>query len=1242
MALNLMFNLLRRARPRQRIYVLFLTLVSQGVFSQTQDWQSLYNAALTKYQSENFQGSFQSAKDALQMAGTISPLNRARTIQLITASCVALENPDDGLTYVDEEINLFRQTEGSKSKSLAEALKKQVLFLQQKNQLKLALEKASGISILFADSYGPTSLQTLQFNILWGDLALANKDSLKAKQLWNKCIPLLANNTEAIEDYKAVLYNTAELEEKQKDKSAAEAKYTDLIKFLEKENQTDDPIYEGSKKAIQRLQHAPAASGSSELQLLLRKAITLQSQNQFNEAVEAFRRCVETVKQQQAQDKLAFSVYFNYARLLIDHESLRDGNDMLQKAKNLAGALFKSGDLENFLMSLTDADLALALGQKKDAIIKYNSLMGKVKNQPKALSYLISSGNQLLNNDLPAEAAKLLRPAVFSSEQNSDEFFEKAAATYCNALLGLNKPDSLLLFLNRPALKDKLWTEFKKIEAFQQKGQWAQALDKISKLKSLPSTSDREKGEIAFQSATLAYKMGDYILAEENYLKAQKYLEAVSQQDVWQVNNSLAILYSKIGNFEKSQKIITDLLTKVPDRHPLHLTLLTNLSANYIDTNELAKANSTQEKIIGIEKATVGEAHPDYAQAITNLAVLYQKEGRYADAKNLLLKALTVSRDNFGEQSTDFALKESALGAVQKDAGDFSQALTSLSHAEGILSERLGTTHPDYVSCEYNLALVFLRTGDAGRAMPFMEHLASFYKKQILEFFPAMNEQEQVSLYNKVNHAIQDYQQFAMEYGNRYPSLIEHLFDFRLATKALLLNSSAKTRALILQGGDTPLKAQFLSWISLKDQIGKLYGAGAGAATEDQVAGLEAQANDLEKKLSQSSSIFKKNTDERDATWSRIQAKLGDKEAAVEFIRVKASGKSDSVSYAALVSRKDRSKPQLVVFGAGRKMEGREFSYYKNTMVHRVLNSRSYGIFWKPLEAALSGVSKVYVSADGVYNKINPSTLFDPAENKYLNNKYQVVLVSSLRDLTVENAAVNSGNKSVQLFAPVNFGDGPSISSAIYRSIASSQINSLPGTKTEIEKIDQILKNGQWSSVPHVGKDASESEIKATASAGIIHIATHGFFVNDNEEGQPVVMDADRGNDNPLFRSGLVLAGSATDDGVLTAYEVKNLNFDKTDLVVLSACETGSGEIRNGEGVYGLQRAFLISGVKNVLMSLWKVDDEATQELMVTFYNNLLSNSNKTEALRQAQMELMKKYPDPFFWGGFVLISRPN
>ena len=205
-----------------------------------------------------------------------------------------------------------------------------------------------------------------------------------------------------------------------------------------------------------------------------------------------------------------------------------------------------------------------------------------------------------------------------------------------------------------------------------------------------------------------------------------------------------------------------------------------------------------------------------------------------------------------------------------------------------------------------------------------------------------------------------------------------------------------------------------------------------------------------------------------------------------------------------------------------------------------------------------------------------------------------------------------------------------------------------------MNSIEQLLNKSQWSVNSYLNKDASEEKIKTIKSPDILHIATHGFFIPEKENEKTIVYSKDisLASDNPLTRSGLLLAGveknmkgnasrlPGEEDGILTALEVMNLNLDHTDLVVLSACETGSGEIRNGEGVYGLQRAFLVSGANNLIMSLWKVSDEATQELMIGFYTQLLTTKDKVAAFHKAQLELKKKYESPFYWGAFVLIGR--
>jgi CHAT domain-containing protein len=205
-----------------------------------------------------------------------------------------------------------------------------------------------------------------------------------------------------------------------------------------------------------------------------------------------------------------------------------------------------------------------------------------------------------------------------------------------------------------------------------------------------------------------------------------------------------------------------------------------------------------------------------------------------------------------------------------------------------------------------------------------------------------------------------------------------------------------------------------------------------------------------------------------------------------------------------------------------------------------------------------------------------------------------------------------------------------------------------------VEGIGKVLKTNGYTVRQVLQKDASEAVVKSVKAPALMHIATHGFFLKDAEvkEGAAVGVSLENALENPLLRSGLLLSGAAAtvagtaganlssnDNGVLTAYEAMNLNLDGTDLIILSACETGLGDVKAGEGVYGLQRAFLVAGANALIMSLWKVDDAATQQLMTNFYNNWVKTGNKLKAFKQAQQQLMTRYKDPYYWGGFVMMG---
>ena len=316
---------------------------------------------------------------------------------------------------------------------------------------------------------------------------------------------------------------------------------------------------------------------------------------------------------------------------------------------------------------------------------------------------------------------------------------------------------------------------------------------------------------------------------------------------------------------------------------------------------------------------------------------------------------------------------------------------------------------------------------------------------------------------------------------------------------------------------------------------------------------------------------------------------------------------------------------------------------FRDKTINQKPENEAYEITWKELDKELKGVTKVYLSLDGAYHQLSINALKD-AEGKYLVDKYSIQFLGNTKDILdvkkTEDALVKP--KSAFLIGNPLYGK-------------SGVIDQLPGTETEVKNISKLLTNYHVKTTTLFGKDATEAKVKDVNSPSILHIATHGYFLADlsqMETSKVLGVDISAAKENPLLRSGVLLAGCDNvfdenyrpapnaENGVLTAYEAMSLHLDNTDLVVLSACETGLGSVKQGEGVYGLQRAFLIAGAKSIIMSLWGVSDEATMELMTLFYNNYAKSGNKQQAFSDAIKQLKAKYKDPYFWSAFVMLHK--
>ena len=309
---------------------------------------------------------------------------------------------------------------------------------------------------------------------------------------------------------------------------------------------------------------------------------------------------------------------------------------------------------------------------------------------------------------------------------------------------------------------------------------------------------------------------------------------------------------------------------------------------------------------------------------------------------------------------------------------------------------------------------------------------------------------------------------------------------------------------------------------------------------------------------------------------------------------------------------------------------------YRNLVKFKREDNLSYANFWQPIDELLGNSSKSFLSLDGVYNQLSINSLAID-QSTFVGDKRSYTIIPSLRE--VSGASIN---QQVKVKKAVLYGNPD---------YQSTKIDPLPGTGDEVAAISQLLKTSGYSTVIKTGEGASEENFVEQSKVGIVHVATHGFFVADpnNEQTSVFSIPLYNVNENVLLRSGLLFAGAGntsgeklagTANGVLTSYDVINLDMANSDIVILSACETGLGDVMAGEGVFGLQRAFQIAGAKAVIMSLWKVDDKATKQLMVSFYKNWLLSGNLDQAFSKAQNEVRRQYSHPYYWGSFVLLRN--
>jgi CHAT domain-containing protein/Tfp pilus assembly protein PilF len=759
--------------------------------------------------------------------------------------------------------------------------------------------------------------------------------------------------------------------------------------------------------------------------------------------------------------------------------------------------------------------------------------------------------------------------------------------------------------------------------------------------------------------------------------------------------NSLGSFYHTIGNKSESEKYYIEAFEMrkrlFNGDHPHIASSLNNLAGLYDDLGDYKKADSLMNEALEMRKRLYKTDNVSLSNSIHLSGCFYLKRGNFQKGAALLHEAIEMKKRLFHSDHPSLANSISRLGDYYNKIGNFGESEKLLLEALEMRKRLLNSNHPDLEENLHNLAYNYYSNNKYSLAYEFFHIVYPISKSNYSNQCIGLSEIEKEKLLNSLISTYDVFHSVVIKSQEKVKAFYCDEYDNLLFTKGILLSSFKKFKALMINSSDENTLKLYKNWLELKK-----FNSKNSSLTNDvlrkkhiNLDSMEILANNMEKELTLMSSLFNSQLKKTLYSWRDIKKTLKKNEAAIELVRFKFNdGRrwTDTIYYAALILKhgEEDSTISFVLLENGNELEQLHIKNYKNCIKNKFQDNESYNQFWEMIATKLKGVKKVYVSPDGVYNQLNLTTLYNPKSKKYLLEEMEIQVVTSTRDLVANkeqkkpeynNNAVLIGNprfnldnteyKKVASSLENKFKSDYYINEETELSMRSG-IHPLPGTGVEIDKISQLLTGKNWNVEKYTDNLAIEEVVKKVDNPRILHIATHGKFLSDVEREYSnfdTEIDRQRFVENPLLRSYLIFAGAdrqanptpslptgegesnivlqpdETEDGFLTAYEAQNLYLDKTELVVLSACETGLGEIKNGEGVYGLQRAFIQAGAKSIIMSLWSVSDDATQELMTSFYTKWLSGKPKRQAFKEAQLELKSKYQMPYYWGAFVMVG---
>jgi CHAT domain-containing protein len=786
--------------------------------------------------------------------------------------------------------------------------------------------------------------------------------------------------------------------------------------------------------------------------------------------------------------------------------------------------------------------------------------------------------------------------------------------------------------------------------------------------------------------ANLYEERADYTQAQNLFERAMEIAErefGPNYPGLATIIANLSGVYSEKGDFVKAetfgQRAISILEKAVgPEDGRFGIPLVT-LGDAYRFEGQLEKAEPLYERALAIFEKTRGPEHPLVADTLTYLAEIHHDRRDFAKAESLYQQALAIREKKLGNDHQDVGLTLDRLATLYRDQGEYARAEPLYQRALAIREKALGPEHPDVVSTLTNIATLQMATGRFGEAEASLSRAINISERNADFNLLAGSERQKLAYLDLLSAQLHKAITLNVSFDPGQTAARDLALSTVLQRKGRVQDVLSDNLA-VLQRRLTPENAEFLAKFNrVTSQMARLVLGGPQNVTIEEhqrrIDALKDEREHLEAEISLRSAEFRASS--RTVAIEAVRRAIPENAALLEFFsyrRFLPRGITENENFG-------ERRYVVYVLTPGSDVQWKELNDAKtlDDAVHKFrdglrdpkrseVSQLARAVdeqVLQPVRGMIGDATHLLVSPDGELDLIPFEALVDK-HGHFAIERYSITYLTAGRDLL--RMQVPREYRSVPLLvADPFFGEALTVQAArtkgsrtratkARRSITTAEDLSsvyfapLGGTAQEARTIKSLFPEAQVLT----GQQATKAALKQVEAPRLLHIATHGFFLldaaNDTTEASAKsvangtrAISASAKIENPLLRSGLALAGAnlnrdGGEDGILTALEASNLNLWGTKLVTLSACDTGVGEVRNGEGVYGLRRAFFLAGTESMVMSLWPVSDYVTRGLMTDYYTGLKRGLGRGEALRQAQLAMLKRKgrQHPFYWASFI------